>query len=78
MRSTSGSASFFPLSGSGHDCHASGWTSFRVPLSTSELHAADDTFEWTIGPLPDCVADWVWEGFSIKGLAVQAVAGARP
>lgn len=63
------------LAGTGNPCHASGWTSFRVPLEPADLVVGENTFEWIIGPRSPCVPDWVWDGFSIKGLEVQLSAG---
>jgi hypothetical protein len=52
-------------------CYASGWESFRVPLEQEWVHEGKNTFTWEIGPRPSCVAEWVWDGFSIKNLEVQ-------
>ncbi|MCB0132439.1 MAG: hypothetical protein KDD78_16370, partial [Caldilineaceae bacterium] len=54
-----------------NNCSASGWKSFRLPLDPAQLIVGTNTFEWTIGPRPSCVASWVWNGFSIKSLEVQ-------
>ena len=62
-----------PFEETGHNCNAPGWTSFRVPLTVGDLKVGPNTFEWIIGPRPSCVADWVWDGFSIKGLEVQSL-----
>jgi len=53
------------------DCYASGWESFRLPLNADWVHEGLNTFTWEIGPRASCVADWVWDGFSIKNLEVQ-------
>lgn len=53
------------------DCYSTGWKSFVLPLEPSWLREGANTFTWTIGPRPTCVADWVWDGFSIKNLEVQ-------
>jgi len=53
------------------NCHADGWKSFQLDLDPSWLVKGSNTFTWTIGPRPNCVDDWVWNGFSIKSLEVQ-------
>lgn len=63
--------SIAPAAWSEEDCHASGWSSFRVPLQSSEVRTGTNEIRFTIGPRPDCVAEWVWDGFSIKGLEIQ-------
>ncbi len=52
-------------------CYSSGWESFRLPLEQDWVHEGKNTFTWEIGPRPSCVAEWVWDGFSIKNLEVQ-------
>ncbi len=52
-------------------CNASGWSSFLLPLNTSQLVPGDNQFTWRIGPRAPCVADWVWDGFSVKSLEIQ-------
>ena len=39
--------------GSG-DCWTQGWSSFMVDLDPAQLRAGENTFEWTVGPRPDC------------------------
>lgn len=53
------------------DCWSSGWKSFRLPLSSSDLLVGTNTLEWEVGPRPSCVASWAWDGFSIKFLQIQ-------
>ncbi|MEK9500824.1 hypothetical protein WI372_07535 [Gemmatimonadota bacterium DH-20] len=60
-----------PLAWEEESCHSPGWSSFRVRLQPSELSTGDNELRFTIGPRPDCVADWVWDGFSVKGLEIQ-------
>lgn len=55
-------------------CNTSGWSSFVVPLRQSQLATGTNEFRWKVGPRPDCVAEWEWDGFSIKGLEIQAPA----
>ncbi len=55
-------------------CQTPGWSSFRLPLSASELLVGANTFEWTVGPRPSCAGPkgaGPWDGFSVKGLEVQ-------
>lgn len=51
-------------------CASSGWKSFQLELAPEWLVEGSNTFTWTIGPRPSC-ADYLWDGFSIKGLEVQ-------
>ncbi len=60
-----------PLHYSDDGCSTSGWASFRLEVAPSELVVGANTFEWEIGPRPACVPDWMWDGFSIKGLEIQ-------
>lgn len=56
----------------GPDCLASGWSSFVLPLDATQLVAAENTFQWRIGPRPVCASlEWLWDGFSVKSLEVQ-------
>ena len=54
------------------ECGTGGWSSFGLPLSASELRLGQNEFRWQIGPRPTCAADWVWNGFSVKSLEIQA------
>ena len=55
-----------------NDCYSNGWKSFQLQLDPEWLQEGENEFTWTVGPRPDCVDDWVWNGFSIKSLEVQA------
>lgn len=57
------------------DCAAEGWNSFMVELDRSQLRAGENTFEWSVGPRPNCPNSYVWDGFSIKSLEIQGRAG---
>ena len=52
-------------------CNSSGWKSFRLPLSAADMQVGSNLLTWTIGPRPDCLQSWEWDGFSIKGLELQ-------
>ena len=52
-------------------CASSDWKSFQLALAPKWLVEGTNTFTWTIGPRPNCAADYLWDGFSIKGLEVQ-------
>ena len=52
-------------------CVASGWKSFRLPLEPSQLQPGTNTVTWKVGPRPDCVESWEWDGFSVKFLQLQ-------
>lgn len=54
-----------------NNCNSGGWTSFRTPINPSLLKVGVNTFKWTIGPRPSCMAEWGWDGFSVKGFEVQ-------
>lgn len=54
-----------------NDCYSDGWKSFLLPLDASSLKPGTNTFTWTIGPRPGCAPDWLWDGYSIKGLEIQ-------
>ncbi len=52
-------------------CSSTGWKSFQLPLDEGWLVPGTNTFTWTIGPRPSCAEDWLWDGFSIKGLELN-------
>lgn len=52
-------------------CNTSGWKSFRLPITPSDIHEGANELRWTIGPRPDCIESSIWNGFSIKGLELQ-------
>jgi hypothetical protein len=52
-------------------CSSTGWKSFQLPLDPAWLVEGTNSLTWTIGPRPDCADDWLWDGFSIKGLEIQ-------
>jgi len=54
------------------DCSHTGWASFRLPVDPAQLVPGPNTFTWTVGPRPACAESWLWDGFSIKSLEVQA------
>ncbi|MCB0127078.1 MAG: hypothetical protein KDE31_35445 [Caldilineaceae bacterium] len=60
-----------PLAYAANNCYSSGWESFRIELKREWIHQGKNTFTWEIGPRPACVADWIWDGFSVKNLEVQ-------
>lgn len=60
-----------PMDWTEESCHAAGWSSFRLPVPGDEWRVGANEVRFTIGPRPACVAGWVWDGFSIKGLEVQ-------
>jgi len=60
-----------------NDCISDDWKSFRLELDPESLHSGINTFEWSIGPHPDCATDmYDWDGYSIKFLQVQMDRGA--
>ena len=52
-------------------CWSHGWKSFRHEVDTSHILEGSNTFQWTVGPRPSCVVDWLWDGFSVKFLQLQ-------
>ncbi|MBX3013808.1 MAG: hypothetical protein KF832_19960 [Caldilineaceae bacterium] len=61
-----------------NSCYSTDWRSFLLPLDPSWLREGENTFTWKVGPRPTCVADWVQNGFAIKGLEVQLDRKAGP
>jgi len=60
-----------PYEYTNNGCYSGGWKSFQLVVDPTRLQVGANTFTWTIGPRPDCVDDWVWDGFSVKSLEIQ-------
>ena len=56
------------------NCHSDDWKAFTLPLDVADLRPGEaNTFEWTVGPRPDCAApDYPYNGFSVKDLEIQS------
>ena len=55
-------------------CFSSDWKSFQLPLNQAWLVPGENTFEWSIGPRPNCTgySETDWDGYSVKFLQVQS------
>lgn len=60
-----------PYGYSNGNCSSEGWKSFQYVLNPSMLQIGENTFEWTVGPRPNCADAFNWDGFSIKDLEIQ-------
>ncbi len=56
------------------NCFSRDWKSFQLPLNKDWLIPGVNTFQWTIGPRPNCsgYVETDWDGFSVKFLQIQS------